>query len=109
MAAMFGFGFWEKMVMSSAYESMCTSGCVGSGMSCMKRLKRVGSQTRYRLSKVQSRVLLKRRNLVGFEIDSLPGSRKVSSKTSAWKTFVLVNIFIIKNTLAERCVSRTVF
>ena len=24
---------------------MCTSGCVGSGMSCMKRLKRVGEST----------------------------------------------------------------
>ena len=28
--------------MSSAQESMCTSGCAEIGMSCMKRLKRVG-------------------------------------------------------------------
>ena len=35
------FGFWENMVMWSAQESMCTSECVGSGMSFMKRLKSV--------------------------------------------------------------------
>ena len=42
---MCGFGCWEKIVMSSAWESMCTSGCVGSGMSCMRRMKRVGEIT----------------------------------------------------------------
>ena len=42
---MCGFGCCEKIVMSSAYESRCTSGCVGIGISCMKRLKRVGEST----------------------------------------------------------------
>ena len=33
------------MAMSSAWESMCVSRCVGMGMLCMKRLKRVGGST----------------------------------------------------------------
>ena len=35
----------EKIVMSSAYDSMCTSGCAGRGMSCMYRLNSVGERT----------------------------------------------------------------
>ena len=33
------------MVMSSAKESMCMSGCAEIGASCMKRLKKVGEST----------------------------------------------------------------
>ena len=33
------------IVMSSAYVITCVSGCVGVGMSCVKRLNRVGERT----------------------------------------------------------------
>ena len=35
----------EVMVMSSAYDDILMSALLGVGMSCMKRLKRVGDKT----------------------------------------------------------------
>ena len=38
-------GCCEMIVMSSAYVITCTFGCVGVGMSCVKRLNSVGDRT----------------------------------------------------------------
>ena len=45
MAAVSCFGCCAMIVMSSAYVMTCVLGCVGAGMSCVKRLKSVGERT----------------------------------------------------------------
>ena len=45
MAAVSCLGCCEMIVMSSAYVITCTLGCVGVGMSCVKRLNSVGDRT----------------------------------------------------------------
>ena len=45
MAAVSCFGCCAKIVISSAYVMTCVLGCVGTGMSCVNRLKSVGERT----------------------------------------------------------------
>ena len=45
MAAVSCLRFCAKIVISSAYVMTCVLGCVGTGMSCVNRLKSVGERT----------------------------------------------------------------